>query len=160
MMTCPECGRLNQVGELQCVQCGTDLYDSLLGRANTKRLSNLLTRDLADTSELKTLHPLVLYVSQDMDPLAVARQDNLVIGRTEGDDEVPIDLGPYEAQAKGVSRKHAQLNASTAQPLLIDLDSYNGTYINGEKLVPQRPYRLNSGDEIRLARLLLRVYFK
>jgi pSer/pThr/pTyr-binding forkhead associated (FHA) protein len=42
----------------------------------------------------------------------------------------------------------------------MDLGSYNGTYVNGVKLSADQPYPLESSDEIRLGRLIVRVYYK
>ena len=44
--------------------------------------------------------------------------------------------------------------------MVTDLGSYNGTFINGQKLVPDQPQPLSSGDELRLAHMTIRVYFK
>lgn len=39
----------------------------------------------------------------------------------------------------GVSRQHAELRKQVGNWLLVDLDSHNGTFINGHKLEPQTP---------------------
>ncbi len=41
----------------------------------------------------------------------------------------------------------------------MDLGSSNGTQLNGSPLVANEPVRLESGDEIRLGKLSIRVYF-
>ncbi|RMG88346.1 MAG: FHA domain-containing protein, partial [Chloroflexi bacterium] len=40
-----------------------------------------------------------------------------------------------------------------------DLGAKNGTFLNGQKLVPEQPRVLRDGDEIRLGRLILEVHF-
>jgi predicted component of type VI protein secretion system len=43
--------------------------------------------------------------------------------------------------------------------LLTDLGSSNGTWLNGAQLAANEPIRLQSGDEVRLGKLPLRIYF-
>jgi hypothetical protein len=85
-----------------------------------------------------------------------------VFGRIDpGSVENPeFDLTKYEAQEKGVSRRHAALCREQGTLLLCDLDSKNGTYINGQRIAPHLPCPVYDGDEIRLARLVLLVSFQ
>lgn len=43
---------------------------------------------------------------------------------------------------------------------VIDLSSSNGTWINDERLTPNRPHPLVSGSQLRLARMRLFVLFR
>src|SRR5688572_16219075 len=47
-----------------------------------------------------------------------------------------------------VSRLHARLELDHEQITLIDLNSTNGTYVNGERITPAQPRRLRAGDKI------------
>jgi FHA domain/Transcriptional regulatory protein, C terminal len=47
-----------------------------------------------------------------------------------------------------VSRLHARLELDHEQITLIDLNSTNGTYVNGERMLPGQPRRLRAGDKI------------
>jgi pSer/pThr/pTyr-binding forkhead associated (FHA) protein len=40
-----------------------------------------------------------------------------------------------------------------------DLDSVNGTYLNGDPLPPREPAELSNADEIRLGQLRMYIYF-
>lgn len=82
-----------------------------------------------------------------------------VIGRSDNSSSYTpdIDLAIYSAQEKGVSRRHAVLVRYKGLIQVIDLDSVNGTFINGKRLSPQLPYNLNSGDRLSLANLDLLV---
>jgi len=55
-----------------------------------------------------------------------------------------------------VSRRHAVIEHSTEGTWLIDADSTNGTWINGQRLVGSRA--LSDGDQIRLGEVELRFY--
>lgn len=159
-MICPECGYTNRAGILICENCGSDIYDTLLGSMSTRQLPNTDTRQLAEDGTPASSHPLVFYVTKTDQPIAIPRLPEIYIGRTEGDVVVQMDLTPFGAQDGGVSRRHVLLNAAKNPPMVTDLDSYNGTFVNGVKLLPQQPFALKSGDELRLGHLTLRLYYK
>ena len=165
-MICPVCDHTSAIGVKICENCGSDLYAALLEQIATKKLSGKDTAQInPDDAESPTSNPVVLYIATDnKNPLAIERRANLIIGRNEDqqgtDVLVDIDLGPYGAQEMGVSRHHATLNAALQEPLLRDMGSYNGTYINGQKLTPTTDYVLKSGDEVRMGKLVMRIYYK
>lgn len=70
--------------------------------------------------------------------------DVVLIGR--GSSQIPLT-------DQTVSRRHAELTASDDGWLLADLNSANGTYVNGVRV--QKPTRLKHGDQIRLGSTLL-----
>jgi pSer/pThr/pTyr-binding forkhead associated (FHA) protein len=67
-----------------------------------------------------------------------------------------VDLTPHGALDNGVGRKHARLFVQSGQILLEDLDSTNGTKINGQKLAPRQPQTLRDGDQVALGSMVLR----
>jgi pSer/pThr/pTyr-binding forkhead associated (FHA) protein len=71
-----------------------------------------------------------------------------------------LDLTPYNALEKGVSRIHAAIRRGEDTLTLVDLGSVNGTHLNGQRLVPNQPRVLRDGDEIRLGRLVVHIYFR
>ena len=72
-------------------------------------------------------------------------QAELRLGREVGND---IILGDPT-----VSRRHALIQANAeGTHALQDLDSRNGTFINGQLLRPMQPVTLRNGDRIRLGR--------
>lgn len=79
------------------------------------------------------------------------------------DSETPnvlnIDLTPYQARSKGVSRLHAVLHRTDYNLTIEDARSYNGTYLNGVRLIPYRTHLLRNGDELMLATLLVQIIF-
>lgn len=70
--------------------------------------------------------------------------DHVVIGR--GSEQVPLT-------DQTVSRRHAELKASNGAWILSDLNSANGTFLNGVRLT--QPTRLKHGDQIRMGGTLL-----
>jgi pSer/pThr/pTyr-binding forkhead associated (FHA) protein len=83
--------------------------------------------------------------------------EGYIIGRSDiSSTYIPdIDLVIFQGQQKGISRRHAALVRSRGRVHVIDLDSINGTFINGTRLSPNIAYPLNEGDQISLANLHL-----
>jgi hypothetical protein len=71
-----------------------------------------------------------------------------------------LDLEPYDGEAKGVSRKHALVERQNRLLYITDLDSRNGTRINGDLLAPSHRRLIRNGDELRLGGLVLQVQIK
>ena len=78
-------------------------------------------------------------------------------GRTLKTDDPVVLLGRTSDQVpltdQTVSRRHAQLKREKNAWTLYDLNSVNGTYLNGARL--QKPTRLKHGDQIRVGSTLL-----
>lgn len=87
---------------------------------------------------------------------------DLILGRKESDSPMlpDIDLAPYQAAEYGVSRLHASLKRRRQNIVITDLGSTNYTFVNGERLQPHEARELHDGDEIKLARMPLRVIFR
>jgi hypothetical protein len=81
----------------------------------------------------------------------------IVIGREDPVSGVfpDVDLDPYGGHEAGVGRRHAQLSMQAGQLYIEDLDSVNGTVVNKQRMSPRRPYPLQSGDELRMGKLVL-----
>lgn len=77
---------------------------------------------------------------------------------TAAEDE--IDLTPYGAMDRGVSRVHAQLHLEDGKVYITDLGSTNGTYIMTNRLEANTPTVLRKGDELLLGRLAVQVLFR
>lgn len=68
-----------------------------------------------------------------------------------------VDLTPYGAQDRGVSRIHAQMHIEDGAIHITDLGSTNGTYVNSTKLEPDTPTAVRKGDELLLGRLTMQL---
>jgi len=42
----------------------------------------------------------------------------------------------------------------------LGVGSSNGTFLNGQRLVPNQPRVLRDGDEVRFGKLVAHIYFK
>lgn len=83
----------------------------------------------------------------------------ITIGRAYQETDTPpeIDLTPFSAENLGVSRRHAFLKLEENRVVIVDNKSSNGTFLNGEKIEPDRPYVIRHGDELSLGILKLKV---
>lgn len=90
-------------------------------------------------------------------------RDKIVIGRSDpvADFYPDLDLTPYGGQDGGVSRRHATIVQVVGEQALYleDMDSVNGTRINGFSLEPRRRYRLRDGDELEFGEIQMVLRF-
>ena len=132
------------------------------------------TRGLGDTdfeegearwgpAHFSTHMNLLVYVRDVPEPFIFDANavEELVMGRLDPDTNTApeIDLEPFGAADKGVSRKHAVIVRREGSLNIMDLGSYNGTYLNGQRLVAQQPRILRDGDDLRLGHLVLHIKF-
>jgi pSer/pThr/pTyr-binding forkhead associated (FHA) protein len=123
----------------------------------------LLHQAKADEAETKPdgkhISPmrLVLKAPDRRQMLSVQLADRLIVGRSGNGRDPDIDLTELDAARYGLSRWHAVLTFDDAELCVEDLNSTNGTRINGYKLDAGRAYRLRNGDELELGRLRLIV---
>jgi hypothetical protein len=64
-----------------------------------------------------------------------------------------VDLTPHGGEEGGVSRRHAELRYEAGAWFVVDLDSTNGTLLNGSGLQPKVRTPLNDGDRLTLGEL-------
>jgi len=163
MITCPSCRNREYEGELFCSNCGARLWAGpgemptiSLDVSRLPSVSEPLPTEQAAPS-LRAGQISVLVAGKAV--LLEGRQE-YVLGREGLENERPdVNLGPHGGRERGVSRKHAVLRVDRRQLLLTDLGSSNGTWLNGAQLAANEPIRLQSGDEVRLGKLPLRIYF-
>lgn len=108
-----------------------------------------------------TVSPWVieLYGEGLPESLKLRLDDQLVIGRSDKSLETQpdVDLGPHDAENLGVSRRHLMLRAEEDNLYITDLNSGNGTFLNGARLEADKPYLVKYGDDLRLGRMKLGV---
>jgi hypothetical protein len=89
-------------------------------------------------------------------------RDRLLVGRNGPLSQVKVnlDLTPYNGEALGVSRLHAEIRFVKNTLTLIDLESDNGTFVNDVRLYPHEVRVLRSGDDVRFGKLGVKFTFK
>ncbi len=162
-ITCPNCKKQNSPNEVFCYSCGTALQNSSSIFATTR--FNDATGGILDSSFFGPDSTLVLVMRDTKQTYRIQpqhQQHEVVIGRSDGGTMKPdIDLADQNAGQLGVSRLHLSLKYNLQQQTLsvTDLNSSNGTFVNGQRLYGQEVRVLRHGDELRLGRLVVRVAF-
>jgi ribosomal protein L40E len=163
---CPKCGRENPVGAKICEYCGHLLLDTK-EQASTKALDNADFEENIPkwgTARFSSRINLIVTTDNGEKKLTVdtGNIQEMVMGRVDPEtNEAPeIDLSDFGAQEKGVSRRHAAILRKEGSLHVVDLGSYNGTFLNGQRLIAEQPRVLRDGDDVRLGYLVLRVAFE
>jgi hypothetical protein len=160
---CPKCGHENADGTQICEVCG-----QLLVLPSATRQYNDTDYEEGTpkwgSARFNGAMNLVLDVLEADDQFIFDYEqiDEVVIGRTDpgGEAVAGVDLSNVNGLEKGVSRRHALIVRRDGALHIVDNNSANGTYLNGQRLVAQQPRILRDGDDIRLGHLVLRVSFR
>lgn len=157
---CPNCGHPYRVGELVCEKC--NLVFATDGR--TQKFN-----DPQNSSGDKTW-PTGEVIASDKKPISfeingarlpLAIQETLVLGRNTGNssEQPDVDLSEFNAEYLGVSRLHIRIRRKGILLYVSDLNSTNGTQLNGRRLIPDGERLIRDGDELILGRLKIKVRF-
>jgi len=167
MQTCPQCRSQQMNGVLFCMECGASLVASDTRRETTASLGQLISTDNLPPPVLKAApapaaavgHTISLVVINSGRRITLDANDDLLMGRKDNARGIfpDVDLGLDEGYDAGVSRRHAILSPTPTGWVVEDLDSANGTFLNGKRVLPKQPAPVRSGDELKLGTLLLRV---
>ena len=166
MIICPHCQAEHPENTLFCDECGFYLLGDSQKETEPRCLPNMAWVEREETSEAAEeditsplgLKLTILDSGRDME-VPLTRGVN--IGRLDpASASFPdVDLTSDGGLEKGVSRRHAKITRRGSEVFIEDLGSINGTLLNRTKLTPYLPQELNSGDELQLGKLRLRVSF-
>ncbi len=167
MIICTNCNHTNISGAMFCIECGASLIgdDSL----TTQTIKTSQVKEALKSKAVQAAVPpamlknwVTLHLLDTGQVLPLAERNEFTIGRiSEGQPIMPdIDLSPYQAYASGVSRLHAVIKREASHVFLMDLDSANGTFINGKRLNPNVEHTLKNGDVVALGKLKIQVLLK
>lgn len=116
-----------------------------------------------DTSRLASgdVPAMIYFVLPDGSEFPVDATKDVVIGRQPREDDPPVtvDLECFDGHDLGVSRHHAMIKYIKDNLVLVDLDSINGTFVNGHRALPLKRYNVMDGDTITIGRLTLEVRY-
>jgi pSer/pThr/pTyr-binding forkhead associated (FHA) protein len=102
------------------------------------------------------------YVMRLSKAIVVHSQRDFFIGRDVDEDiwRPLVDLGELDGYAMGVSRRHAMIRPVERGYEVIDLFSTNGTWLDDQRLIPNKPYPLAPGAQLRLGQERLLVVYR
>jgi hypothetical protein len=103
-------------------------------------------------------------VDHETDTILMAYLGNkqrIFVGRSDPvlKQNLDIDLMGYGGREQGVSRIHAAFRRMGHLLAIVDLNSTNGTYRNGDRLLPGQMHFLLNDDEIRFGKMLFHIRF-
>lgn len=164
-VNCLHCGKTNQRHEVFCYSCG-QLLEPVKGAFDTRVLNEQANEPL-DSEHFGADSVLVLRVrgsTENYETRPQKADHELIIGRsTKGSVLAPdIDLTNRQASEMGVSRLHLSITYDLEHKavLVSDLGSANGSFINGQRMMPKEVRVLRHGDELRLGKLVLLASFR
>ena len=167
MTQCPFCSAPNVANSVFCNQCGAYLLE-----VDTPETNRLNVDKIGWVGEETSAPEAALSPQPSTGPMAVRltigsekRQakftlDKIIrIGRLDPASNVfpELDLTHDGPTAKAISRRHAVILKQEDKVIVEDVDSVNGTFINGKKLKPYVPAELKDGDTLQLGTLLVMV---
>ncbi|MEZ4668196.1 MAG: FHA domain-containing protein [Anaerolineae bacterium] len=163
-VTCPHCGKTNQRHEVFCYACG-QLLEPVKGAYDTRVLGEQTTT--LDNEYFGEDSVLVLRVRGSTETFETRPQKadhEIIIGRsTKGSVLAPdIDLRGKSAADLGVSRLHLSLRYDKEHHAVLasDLGSANGSFLNGQRMMPKEVRVMRHGDELRLGKMVMSVSFR
>jgi len=166
---CPACGHENLAGALLCAKCYELLVSiptdgtATLAFAPGTDSSNMKppATSLASEAPVSPKEPntVVLHFGAQLEPLVLRINNEAILGResTRRTARFRVDLGPYGALEKGVSRMHILLRRTDNGLIIEDMGSSNGSWLNGVRLNPYVATPVKSGDRVRLSKLELEI---
>lgn len=165
---CPSCKLINQSDALNCEHCGYPFdpaSDNFSTTRNVEGETKIFFCGLAEKIEKlsKEAPPegMAIYILDQKDPIETRIEDEFIIGRLTGEkDEKVVDLSPYNGNDLGVSRRHLMFRRTGKGYNVIDLFSTNGTWVNELTLLPQHPFAVKSGSQIRLGKMRIFIAFR
>ncbi len=157
---CPNCKRRNPPEELICIDCMTDIstvipvevldeditQDKQEDDTQDKRRENKTTVDEQRTNSSDTEKTVIIssFLILKNSLFSILVKSGEIVGRH-------FNGAEHLQQYKTVSRKHAKFTEEFREWYIEDLNSTNGTYLNGEKLEPGKKYKIKNGDMIALS---------
>jgi len=158
---CTICKQQNVNSALVCSNCGAVLEDNPTGLvALPDNFSGRAVTTLIDVNLIPE-DGVGIQVEGSAQPFYVSIYRELILGRqADATLEAVLDLSQIDTYNMGLSRRHAILRRVDFGFEVIDLSSRNGTWLNGEHLIPNKPYPFASGSQLLLGRLAMVIVYR
>lgn len=105
---------------------------------------------------------IIFVIRGIVERVVIPKSGNITLGRSDPRTRtrVDLDLTPYGALDRGVSREHVRMHIEDGKLYVTDLGSTNGTFLANVRLEANTPTALRKGDELLLGRLPIQVLFR
>jgi pSer/pThr/pTyr-binding forkhead associated (FHA) protein len=177
---CPGCGQQNVAGAQFCENCGRPLGGAPLQQQQPPPQQQYVPpvqQQYVPPAQQQYVPPVQQQVPSQQQyggaitGRLVVQSTNATVTIPQGKPEIiigredpvsgvfpDVNLDPFGGHDSGVGRRHARMTLQGGRLVLIDLDTVNGTFVNKQKLMPNSPHPVNSGDELRFGRLVTIYY--
>lgn len=172
---CAQCGASALPGEAFCDNCGAPLQAGTpapsVGAGVAPQVAYPAPVAAAPTPAYTPPAPVAPAVRTALAParlvlksgaaLALPAAGQAVLGRADAVSNFTpdVDLAAHGAIDSGVGRRHARIFIQQGQVMLEDLDSTNGTFLNGNRLKPRQAMPIRDQDTLQLGSLALQFCF-
>lgn len=161
--SCPSCGHKNPPDAQFCENCGAKIAEEAPAPVEPAP-AEAAPAEAPPAPEAVEAPPVTVpaakLITADGTEIALdfSSKEELLVGRADPVSRVfpDVDLTPHGGFEAGVSRRHCIIRKSGDQFTVEDLESTNGTRINGQFIAPKSPQPINDGDEIMLGALALK----
>ena len=149
-LTCPTCAATVKPTDLICFTCGANLPRAA-GKSwddDAPAPTTIMQEYLRREDRPSQISASVLRLSFPTGNVEVPAGTSLLLGRDPAESLVAAAFSRYE----NVSRRHATVTVDdSGRASIRDEHSTNGTFVNGDRLLPGVDVRLVDGDTVRLA---------
>ncbi|MGB6454898.1 MAG: FHA domain-containing protein [Streptosporangiaceae bacterium] len=146
-VTCPHCAAEVKADDLICFHCGANLPQTARDD-DSPAASTVMQEYLRPGQRTGPISSTVLRLSFPTGNVEVPAGTTVLLGRDPAESLVAAAFAQYE----NVSRRHATVTVDDAGHASIrDESSTNGTFVNGDRVLPGISVRLTDGDIVRLA---------
>jgi pSer/pThr/pTyr-binding forkhead associated (FHA) protein len=146
-ITCPNCAAEVKPGDLICFTCGANLPRTSVRDDDYPAPATVMQEYLRPDERRGAISPAVLRLSFPTGNVEVPAGTSLLLGRDPAESLVAAAFADFE----NVSRRHATVSVDdSGRASIRDEDSTNGTYLNGDRVLPGVAVRLTDGDVVRL----------
>jgi hypothetical protein len=150
--------QIQQIRSITCPHCGHVLFEDVsLEREDD--VQDILSSTLA-THPLEYESPTFeLLVTQSGRHIILPTAAAVYLGRRDERRSIypDVDLTQDEGALYGVSRQHACIYQGEDGAFVEDINSTNGTFVNGQRLAPMQMHPLHDDDLLTLGQLEMRV---
>lgn len=146
-LTCPNCAAEVKPDDLICFTCGTHLPRVRPTDDDAPSPTTVMQQYLKPRERPDDISPVVLRLAFPTGNVEVPAGTTLLLGRDPAESLVAAAFASYE----NVSRRHATVTMDDLGHASIrDEHSTNGTFVNGDRVLPGIAVRLADGDVVRL----------
>jgi len=174
---CPVCKKENEENATLCEHCGAPLEEvstRYLGVPEPSPKAPALQLESSINVALIPEDGIGIHVAGEIKPLYVPISEELTIGRRKeatstkellngerkATTDTFLDLSEMHAGTLGVSRQHVKIRRTDSGYEVVDLTSRNGSWLNAERLIPDKPYPLTSGSQLRIGNMRLLIMYR